>query len=172
MPTIPRNQYTPYVSPPGAGTPASIRRFGTLIKVSADDTAGLYCVLEHTLAPETVAMPMHLHRRETKTLYAIEGNLSVQVGTNIVVAAPGTAVVIPAQTSHTFWNASEDKAVRFCAIIAPGGLERYYEEVAAVVPARGAPNMDAVLAISEKFGVEVDLLSLYDIIERHSVHLA
>ena len=129
-------------------------------------------MLEHTLAPETVAMPMHSHRRETKTLYAIDGRLSVQVGTNIILAAPGTAVVIPAGTSHTFWNPSDGKTARFCAIVAPGGLEQYYEEVAAVVPARGAPNMEAVLAISARFGVDIDLLSLYDIIERHSVQLA
>jgi hypothetical protein len=84
----------------------------------------------------------------------------------------GSIYNVPPGVPHTFWNANEERKIRFCAIVAPAGLERYYQEVAAIVPDRGAPNIDAVLAISERFGVDVDLLSLYDIIERHAVHLA
>jgi hypothetical protein len=57
-------------------------------------------------------------------------------------------------------------------VVAPGGLERYYAEVAAVVPVRGKPDIEAVLAASARFGIELDMLSLYDIIERHQVQLA
>src|SRR5215210_4472070 len=121
---------------PGAGVPAAIRRFGTLVKVHADDTGGQYSVLEHALEPETLAMPMHRHRLETKTFYAIEGRVTVQIDTEVFIATPGASLVIPAGTMHTMWNETE-RRVRFLAIVAPGGLERYYEEVAAAVPARG-----------------------------------
>ena len=158
-------------SGPGAGVPAAIRRFGTLVKVAASDTAGRYSLLEHALEPETLAMPMHRHLRETKTLYAVEGSLTVQIGGEVFVATPGASIVIAAGTMHTMWNESE-RRVRFLSVIAPGGLERYYEEVAAVVPARGRPDIAAVHAASSRYGIELDMLSLYDIIERHHVQLA
>ncbi len=158
-------------SAPGAGVPAAIRRFGTLVKVAATDTGGRYSLLEHALEPETLAMPMHRHLRETKTFYAVEGSLTVQIGSEVFIATPGASILVPAGTMHTMWNETE-RRVRFLAVVAPGGVERYYEEVAAVVPARGRPDIDAVLAASGRHGIELDMLSLYDIIERHHVQLA
>ena len=164
------SQATRY-SAPGAGAPASIRRFGTLVKVRAEDTQGRYSLLEHALEPETLAMPMHRHRSEMKTLYAIEGSLTVQLGTEVFIATPGASIVVPAGTMHTMWNETE-RRVRFLSVVAPGGLEGYYAEVAAAVPSRGKPDIEAVLAASARYGIELDMLSLYDIIERHHVQLA
>ena len=158
-------------SAPGAGVAAAIRRFGTLVKVAAGDTGGRYSVLEHALEPETLAMPMHRHLRETKTFYAVEGSLTVQIGTDVFVAMPGASLVIPAGTMHTMWNETE-RRVRFLSIVAPGGLERYYAEVATLIRPAGKPDIDAVLATSERYGIELDMLSLLDILERHQVQLA
>ena len=162
---------TALYSAPGAGLTAPIRRFGTLVKVPASATGGRFSLLEHALEPETLAMPMHRHRSETKTLYAIEGSLTVQIANDIFIATPGASIVIPVGTMHTMWNET-DRRVRFLSVIAPGGLEKYYAEVAAVVPVRGKPDIEAVLAASERHGVDLDMLSLYDIIERHQVQLA
>ncbi len=137
----------------------------------ADDTGGQYSVLEHALEPESLAMPMHRHRIETKTLYAIEGSVTVQIDTEVFVATPGASLLVPAGTMHTMWNET-DRRVRFLAIVAPGGLERYYGEVAALVASSGKPDIDGVIAASAKYGIELDMLSLYDIIERHQVQLA
>jgi mannose-6-phosphate isomerase-like protein (cupin superfamily) len=158
-------------SPPGAGVAAAIRRFKTLVKVATEDTGGHYSVLEHALEPETLAMPLHRHRTEVKTFYAVEGALTVQLGTDVFIATPGSSIVIPAGTMHTMWNETE-RRVRFLSVVAPGGLERYYAEVAAVVPSQGKPDIDAVIATSARYGIELDMLSLYDIIERHHVQLA
>ena len=68
------------------------------MKVRAEDTDGRYSVLEHALEPETLAMPMHRHRVEVKTLYAVEGSLTVQIGTDVFLATPGGSVVVPAGT--------------------------------------------------------------------------
>jgi quercetin 2,3-dioxygenase len=158
-------------SAPGDGIAAAIRRFGTLVKVRAEDTDGRYSLLEHSLEAETLAMPMHRHRSEIKTLYAVEGALTVQIGSDIFVVTPGASIVIPPATMHTMWNETE-RRVRFLSLVAPGGLERYYAEVAAVVTPRGKPDIEAVLAASARHGIELDMLSLYDIIERHHVQLA
>ena len=166
-----RTSETPRYSPPGAGDAARIRRFGTLVKVRAEDTDGRYSVLEHSLEEGTLAMPMHRHGTETKTLYVLEGSLTVQLGLDIFIATPGASIVVPAGSMHTMWNETE-RRVRFLSVVAPGGLERYYAEVAALIRPQGKPDIDAVLATSERYGIELDMLSLLDILERHQVQLA
>lgn len=52
------------------------------------------------------------------------------------------------------------------------GLERYYEKVASFVRNGAKPDVPSILAVSTEHGVEVDMLSLLDIIERHKVELA
>jgi mannose-6-phosphate isomerase-like protein (cupin superfamily) len=167
----PRSTGAARYSPPGEGAPVPIRRFRTLVKVPASDTGRRYSLLEHALDPETLAMPMHRHQGETKTFYAIEGSLTVQIEREVFVAMPGASIVIPAGTMHTMWNET-DRRVRFLSIVAPGGLEEYYAEVASYIPTGGKPDMDRVLEASARFGIELDMLSLLDIIERHQVQLA
>ena len=158
-------------SPPGHGAPVPIRRFRTLVKVPAADTGRRYSLLEHALDPETLAMPMHRHRDETKTFYVIEGALTVQIEREVFVVTSGGSLVVPAGTMHTMWNES-DRHVRFLSVVAPGGLEEYYAEVASYIPTGGKPDMDRVLEASARFGIELDMLSLLDIMERHQVQLA
>jgi quercetin dioxygenase-like cupin family protein len=173
----------PAVVPPGAGPRAAIRHFVTVTKVGAAHTGGAYCVLEHTLAPGYVAMPVHSHRVETKTLYVVAGSLAVQLGDAVSQAAAGATVLVPAGTAHTFWNArppalaerdgrGPGEPARFLTVAAPAGLEEYYQAVAAHVPAAGPPDVARILAVSADHGVEVDMLALLDIIERHQVQLA
>ena len=157
----------------GPGTAVPIRRFGTLVRVRSEASGGAAAVLEHTLEPGCIAMPLHRHAATTEVLHILHGTLIVRVREEIRPAVAGTSVVIPAGVWHTFWvTPDESDPVRFLAMVAPGGLEKYYEEVAAHIPKRGAPDMDAVLATSERHGVEVDMLSLYDLIERHGLTLA
>ena len=72
---------------------------------------------------------------------------------------------------HTMWNETE-RRVRFLSIVAPGGLEEYYAEVAGYIPTGGKPDIDRVIEASTRYGIELDMLSLLDIIERHQVQLA
>lgn len=173
----------PRIIPPGGGSVAAIRNFATVTKVGAEDSGGQYSVLEHTLAPGYVAMPVHRHLRESKTFYVVAGGISVQLGERVVSAKPGATVFIPAGTRHTIWNARpEDRkerggrgpgeTARFLAVVVPGGLERYYEKVASFIREGGKPDVPSILEASAEHGVEIDMLSLLDIIERHKVELA
>ena len=154
-----------------------------MTKVSAEDTGGQYSVLEHTLAAGYVAMPVHVHLRESKTFYVVAGGIAVQLGEKVVAARTGATIFIPAGTRHTMWNARPEdpkerggrgpgEPARFLAVVAPGGLERYYEKVASFVRNGAKPDVPSILAVSAEHGVEVDMLSLLDIIERHKVELA
>lgn len=129
------------------------------------------CVLLHTLAPGFVAMPMHRNQNATTVLQHVEGALSVQLGDRLVELAPSEPLLIPRGSWHTFWN-SGSRPARFQQIAAPGGLERYYRALAPLIPQGGTPDVDAVFALSSPHGLEFDVDSLIDIIDRHRVRLA
>jgi mannose-6-phosphate isomerase-like protein (cupin superfamily) len=48
--------------------------------------------------------PLHLHRNDDEAWYVLEGTLCVRVGTDVVEAPAGSAVLVPRGTPHTYWN--------------------------------------------------------------------
>jgi quercetin dioxygenase-like cupin family protein len=161
---------------PGAGTPEPIRRFHTLVRVRGDASDGAATVLEHTLQPGCLSMPVHRHAGATEVLHVLDGALVFWLDGAELAAPTGTSVVIPAGAAHTFWvEPDAPSAGRLLAVFAPGGMERYFEEVAAHVPPLGTgrgPDMSGVLGASARHGVEVDMGSLYELVGRHGLALA
>ncbi|HEX6749795.1 MAG TPA: cupin domain-containing protein [Longimicrobium sp.] len=153
-----------------AGT-VSIRNFRGEIRVRAEDTGGGATIVEHTLPPGYIAMPLHTHQRETETTYVLEGTLWVQVGKRVTKLGAGQTIVKPAGVPHTYWNEGRHDA-RFLDLVTPGGLEPWYEEVAAIIPVRGEVQIERVLEVSRRYGLEFDMDSLMDIMSRHEVVLA
>ncbi len=154
-----------------AGADVSIRTFGGILRVAAAETGGALTVIEHELPAGRVALPLHKHERETETLHVLAGALTVQVGDAVRQLGPGEWIVLPTGVLHTFWNAGKVRA-RFLALSTPGGLEAYYAAVAVVVPPSGPADMDAISSLSQRYGLEFDMESLLDLVERHRVWLS
>jgi len=148
-----------------------VRSFSAVVRAGSAQTGGLHTVLEHVLPPGRIAMPLHRHERETETTYVLEGVLSVRLDKRVFHAGPGSCIVKPAGVFHTYWNAGERPA-RFLDVVSPGGVEAFYEEVAAAIPASGIVDVARVLEISRGHGIEFDMESLMDIMERHQVQLS
>jgi len=160
---------------PGAGTAAPIRRFHTTVRVRGDASKGAASVLEHTLQAGCLAMPVHRHAGATEVLHVLDGALVLWLDGAELAAPAGTSVVIPPGAAHTFWaEVDAPRTARALAVFAPGGMERYFEEVAAHVPplGTGTPYMPGVLGASSRHGVEVHMESLYELIGRHGLALA
>jgi mannose-6-phosphate isomerase-like protein (cupin superfamily) len=153
-----------------SGETIQIGGFGTRIRVPAALTNGSTTLVEHTLAPGLMGAPMHRHTREDEVSYVQEGVLSVQLGDRVLTAGPGEIVVKPRGEFHAFWNAGEEP-LRFLEVIAPGGFESYFAELARIVPACGPPDMDEIGALGERFGVEFDFASIPVLMARHGVRL-
>jgi quercetin dioxygenase-like cupin family protein len=149
----------------------AIRNFAGRVLVRGNDTGGALTVVEHVLPAGYIAMPLHTHQRETETTYVLEGTLWVQLGRRVHRVHAGQTLVKPAGVPHTFWNEGSADA-RFLEMSTPGGLDRWYEELAAVIPAAGAVDTAPVLEISRRYGLEFEMDSLLDIMSRHSVRLA
>ena len=168
-----------HASPPGAGTAARIRRWHTLVKVPGEMTEGRYAVLEHALEPGLATMPVHAYAAEVTTYFALAGTVTVLLDGEPVRVQPGASLVVGRGVAHAVMVRDGDGAghegaapARFLAVIAPAGLERYFADVAAIVPADGVPDMPAVHMLSARYGVSVDMASLLVLVERYGVHLA
>jgi quercetin dioxygenase-like cupin family protein len=159
------------MSTSATATAVHIRNFLGEIRVRSDQTGGGLTLVEHTLPPGYIAMPLHTHQREAETTYVLEGTLWVQLGKRVLRLGAGESIAKPAGVPHTCWNEGT-RSARFLDMVTPGGLEPWYEEVAAAVPARGQVEIGKVLEISRRYGLEFDMDSLLDIMSRHQVVLA
>ncbi len=95
-----------------------------------------FSLVEHPIAPRTLAAPMHVHEHEDEYSYVLEGEVGVQIGDEVRYATAGDLVVKPRGIPHAFWNRTDEPA-RLLEIISPGGFERYFAELRAPAAAAG-----------------------------------
>jgi hypothetical protein len=94
-----------------------------------------------------------VHSREDEGSYVIEGELTVVVGDERVIAGPSTFVWLPRDIPHTFANLG-DEAVRAVGLIVPGGLEGMFAEQTEYFHSLdGPPDPDTIAAIGNRYGV-------------------
>jgi hypothetical protein len=76
----------------------------------------------------------------------------------------------PRGVPHAFWNAGDTPA-RALEIISPAGYERYFAEIASLVQPNhhGPPDVQALLAVQEKYGLEMDMASIPALTKRHGL---
>ncbi len=72
------------------------------IKASADTTAGRLAVLEYRW-PKDTGSPLHVHHNEDEWFYVIDGELTLWVGGEVIVAPAGSFVYGPRDIPHTFF---------------------------------------------------------------------
>jgi hypothetical protein len=97
--------------------------------------------------------------REDEYSYVLEGRLGALLGDDVVYGEPGDLIFKPRGQWHTFWNTGDEPA-RILEIISPAGFEGYFERVAALFAAGGAPDPVALEAVAAEHGLEVDLTSI------------
>jgi mannose-6-phosphate isomerase-like protein (cupin superfamily) len=128
-----------------------------------------FSLVEHPIAARTLAAPMHVHSNEDEYSYVLEGEVGVQIGDEILYASPGDLVVKPRGVWHAFWN-RRDEPARLLEIISPAGFERYFAELAPLLPPqRVAPDFAGLAALQERYGLRMDMDSAAAIAEREGL---
>ncbi len=128
---------------------------------------GSIAVVEHTFAPG-VLVPPHRHTREDEISYVVSGEMGFRSAGRETTLRAGGYVVKPRGELHSMWNAGQTPA-RMIEIISPGGLERYFVELAEAVAAAGAPSPELVAPIAARYGLSFDFSEVDDISARHGV---
>ena len=123
------------------------------IKLSASDTDGNYAIIEdHT--PPSGGPPLHRHHREDESFYVIEGQYVFEVDGQIIYAGSGSSVFAPRGSAHRFQNLAATSG-RLLVIVQPAGLDEFFTDIDQATKGAPDPDLDVVLPIFEKHGLEL-----------------
>ena len=132
--------------------------FGALavIKATAADTGGQMSIIEVTEAPGAGA-PLHVHHREDEAFWVLEGDVTIQVGDQIIEAHAGDYAFGPRNIPHSYTVGP--KGCRMLFICTPGGFDGLVRDMSEPAASRTLPpisdqepDWDHVAAVAEAYG--------------------
>jgi quercetin dioxygenase-like cupin family protein len=94
--------------------------------VTGAESGGAYFAME-ALVPPGGGPPPHIHKNEEETFYIVEGQCSIRLGKETVLAGAGDFVNVPRGTVHCFRNEGTD-VMRMILTFTPAGMESFFEE--------------------------------------------
>jgi quercetin dioxygenase-like cupin family protein len=78
-------------------------------KVTADSLDGALAIIEGSIPPGDM-IPPHTHAREDECAFVLEGELTYDIGGEIIVARAGSFVLKPRGVYHAFCNTGTEAA--------------------------------------------------------------
>jgi quercetin dioxygenase-like cupin family protein len=147
---------------PGEGR--SIAVVGDIYRFLAvgDDTNGKYALWE-AIVPPGAGPPPHVHSREEEGFYVLEGELTLVIGDQRVVATAGTFANMAVGAVHSFKNET-DRPARMLISVAPAGLEQMFLEIGQPVPegtqSAALPTSEEIekfFSVAHRYGIEIRL---------------
>lgn len=122
----PFNRPTPTIIPPDAGERLGI--VGDVARMIADERiTGGQCTIFEAITSPGVGPPLHRHANEDEYFYVVRGTVKFSINGEIRIGTPGTLVVAPRESSHTFVNAGQEPSVMLIWVT-PSGLEKAFRE--------------------------------------------
>ena len=109
------------------------------ILLGSQQSNGQLAIIEMLVPPNAGPIP-HEHKGFQECFYVLEGEVEMQTKEKRIPAKQGDLVHIPLDGPvHCFKNTTSDNARLLC-IVAPAGLDRFFEEVGKKIPAGTLPE--------------------------------
>jgi uncharacterized cupin superfamily protein len=128
-------------------------------KASMAETGGAYSLTEH-LATAASNPPLHVQVDEDEAFYVLDGEVEFEVDGEIVRATPGTFAFVARGSAHTFRVLTETaRYLVICSGKPTDNLEEFFVAMgepatARALPEPKAPDMDKLLALTSRMGIE------------------
>jgi quercetin dioxygenase-like cupin family protein len=135
------------VHAPGEGRRLELGDSSATIKAGGGDALGSFALLEFDLAPGFPGPVLHRHEHMTDSFYVLDGELTLRLGDDRVGAGAGSYAFVPPGNAHSFAGPDGER-VRALNLMAPGGLERYLEELATL---GGPPDPERMAEIASRY---------------------
>jgi quercetin dioxygenase-like cupin family protein len=127
-------------------------------KARATDTDHHLALVE-TLAWRSTEPPLHIHHREHEAWYVLEGQMTLQVGGDRLMATAGCFAFAPKGIPHAF--TVDVEPTRVLVMATPAGFEQFANDLG--IPATGTvpagtlevPPPEVLGPIAERYGIEV-----------------
>ena len=158
---------SPKVVAPGEGKTVKLFdvRFG--YKVVSADSGGALAVMEVEIPAGTLVKP-HSHDREDEFSLVLAGTVGVRIGDQVLTAEQGSWLVKPRGMPHAMWNTDSGPA-KVIEIVAPGGLEGYFEKLAPILADHRTPPEYYQLA--DEYGITIQDDWVKDLEQTYGVKL-
>ncbi len=148
----------PYLLRPGERGPVWSLGGHFSTKAGADDTDEGFALVE-AIAYRTTEPPLHVHAREHEAWYVLDGQMTLHVGGDILVATTGCFAFGPRGIPHTF--TVDVEPTRVLVFTTPAGFEGFAAELG--VPALSEtpppdlvlPTPDVLGPVAARYGIEV-----------------
>jgi quercetin dioxygenase-like cupin family protein len=109
------------------------------IRLRSEDSGGDVGLVEMAMAAGSTGPPLHVHPTHGEGFYVLDGELTFQVGDDVVSGGPGTWVFAPRDTPHTLANLGTRDGRLLC-VFAPAGFERRFERMVAEQTGQQIPD--------------------------------
>jgi quercetin dioxygenase-like cupin family protein len=150
------------IKQPGEGRTIAVVGDVYRFLATGEDTNGRYAMWE-AIVPPGGGPPPHVHSREEEGFYILEGEITLFIGDQRLIASPGMFANMSVGTLHSFKNET-DQPARMLISVAPAGLEKMFFEFGVPLPAGSTTalpptkvEMEKLLAIAPRYGIEVKL---------------
>jgi mannose-6-phosphate isomerase-like protein (cupin superfamily) len=120
------------------------------IKAATRQTNGSLTVMELVIGPKK-GPALHTHLREDELWYVLDGDFRFKADGAMLRVSTGGMAFGPRGTPHAFQNIGETPG-RLLVITTPSGVERFFEEFAALLPGPAGP--EALTAVGHANWVE------------------
>jgi quercetin dioxygenase-like cupin family protein len=122
--------------------------------LDGDDTNNTLVMFELIVPPHAKVPAPHFHVAVDEVAYGLEGTLTQMIGGNQQELSAGDKCFIPRGTVHGFTNNGNVTAKALC-VLSPASIgPAYFREIAEVINGGGPPDMQKVLAIMRRHGLE------------------
>jgi len=157
----------PRIVGPEDGKYHDLGSLGVRFMTWTEESGGGFSLVEHPIPPKTLCAPLHKHSREDEYSFVLEGRMGALLGDDVVYAEAGDYAYKPRDQWHTFWNAG-DEPCRILEIIAPGGFERFFDELGEL---RKQPDFSPEMLgpLGGKYGLEFQPESVPRLCEEHGL---
>ena len=140
-----------YVLAPGAGRAIDLGPFGMTVKAGAEETGGIFSLLEAE-EPPGFGPPLHVHHDAAEAFYVLEGEYVMFLGEREVVCPAGSFVFIPRGLPHGFRvGAVPSRKLNFYF---PGAMVGYFDDLSAAIHC-GDVTDDELEDIARRHAMEV-----------------
>jgi quercetin dioxygenase-like cupin family protein len=103
--------------------------FDPTVLLRAEESGGAVSMIDIRVPAGWAGPPLHHHEFD-EALYVIDGELTFQLGDELVTATSGQLVFAGGGAHHTLANLSDAEA-RYLLVCTPAGFERYFDRTAA-----------------------------------------
>ena len=141
-----------YVFGPGEGERHQARGSVMHFKATSQTTSGRFSLMERSLPAGGRMPPPHVHSGMEEAYFVLEGEVTFVLDGADQTFGPGTSVLVPAGTGHTFGNLSAHPS-RLLVLHSPA-LDAYFVELELLWGGSEAPSVEEERALMTRHGMQ------------------